>query len=459
MEVQNPENWPLATKWTVTGVMCVVTVAMYTGSAFWSVCIDDAVKRFDISETVAQLGTSLFVVGFGLGPMVWSPLSEMPSVGRLKVYLWTAVIFIACQLPIPLSDNIAVILVCRFLTGFFCSPVLAVGGGTVADMFGPATIGYPMACWELATWGGSAVGPTFAGFTFDRFGYKGPMWELVFLGVLGLMLIICLIPETLPATILHHRAQRLRRGHPHKTFVTYSELQEDRTSLFATMRGLLVKALALNFHEPIVFVLNLYVALVFAIFFGMLESYPYVFKQEPYNFNTGQVGLVFLGIFAGGFVSMIAYFIFLWKHQDHCFDENGNITPEERLLPAIPSGLFVPLGLFWYGWTTHIHWIMPTLGGFFFGIGMFTIFMSMLSYLPDAYPSYAATVIAGNCLMRAGLAAAFPLFIIPYYELLGPGVTSSILGGLGVLFMPWPLYLFYRGHQLRMRSREARKDI
>lgn len=58
MEVQNPENWPLATKWTVTGVMCVVTVAMYTGSAFWSVCIDDAVKRFDISETVAQLGRS-----------------------------------------------------------------------------------------------------------------------------------------------------------------------------------------------------------------------------------------------------------------------------------------------------------------------------------------------------------------------------------------------------------------
>jgi hypothetical protein len=26
-----------------------------------------------------------------------------------------------------------------------------------------------------------------------------------------------------------------------------------------------------------------------------------------------------------------------------------------------------------YGWTTHLHWILPVLGGSLFGIGMFTI--------------------------------------------------------------------------------------
>ena len=169
--------------------------------------------------------------------------------------------------------------------------------------------------------------------------------------------------------------------------------------------------------------------------------------------------MLFRSIFAGGFISMLLYFIFLRMHQDHCFDENGNITPEERLLPAIPGGLFVPLGLFWYGWTTHMHWIMPALGGLWFGIGMFTIFMAMLSYLPDAYPAVAATTIAGNCLMRATLAAAFPVFIVPFYELLGAGPASSVLGALGLLFVPWPIFLFYRGHKLRMRSKNARRDI
>lgn len=370
--------------------------------------------------------------------MIWSPLSEMPSVGRSRVYLWTAVCFILFQLPIPYCENIGEILVLRFFTGLFCSPVLAVGGGTVADMFGASSRGYPMACWELATWGGSAFGSTLAGFTFERFGYKGPMWELVFLALLGLLMIICLLPETLPAAILHQRAQRLRKTHHRTTFVTYNELEEHKTSLIFVVEGLFVKAITLNFQEPIVFVLNLYIALVFAIFFGMLESYPFVFKNPPYNFSTGQVGLAFLGVFAGGSVSMILYLLFLRLHQDHCFDDHGNITPEERLLPAIPGGLFVPLGLFWYGWTTTQHWIMPVLGGFWFGIGMFTLFMAMLSYLPDAYESVAATVIAGNCLMRAGLAAAFPLFTAPFYAALGPGYASTVLGVLGLLFVPWP---------------------
>lgn len=391
--------------------------------------------------------------------MVFSPLSELPSVGRLRVYFWAAFAYIICQIGIPFCTKIEGVLILRFLTGFLCSPVLAVGGGTVADMFGPSTRGYPLAFWELATWGGSAVGPTFAGFTYERFGYKGPMWELVFLAVFAVILITTSLPETLPGAILHQRAQRLRKANKHTKFVTYNELEESKTSFFAVIRGLFTKAIALNFQEPIVFVLNLYVALVFAIFFGMLESYPFVFKNEPYNFNSGQVGLTFLGIFAGGFISMILYMLFLRYHQDNRFDDNGNITPEERLWPAMPGGLFVPLGLFWYGWTTHIHWIMPVLGGFWFGIGVFTIFMAMLSYLPDAYPSVAATVIAGNCLMRAGLAAAFPLFTIQFYESLGAGPATSILGALGLLFVPWPIVLFYKGHALRMKSKNARKDI
>ena len=305
--------------------------------------------------------------------MIWSPLSELPSVGRRRVYAYTAVAFIIFQLPIALVHNIETIFVCRFFTGFFCSPVLAVGGGTVADMFSPIKIGYPMALWELATWGGSALGPTFAGFTYERFGYKGPMWELVFLAVVGLALILCLLPETLPSAILHFRANRLQRMHKHESFVTYNELEEARTPFVSKVRGLFVKALVLNFQEPIVLVLNLYVALVFAIFFGMLESYPYVFKSAPYYFNAGETGLAFLGVFAGGFISMLVYFVFLSQHQDHQFDEDGKISPEDRLWPAVPGGLFVPAGLLLYGWTTHLHFMFPVLGGTLFGIGMFTI--------------------------------------------------------------------------------------
>ena len=133
---------------------------------------------------------------------------------------------------------------------------------------------------------------------------------------------------------------------------------------------------------------------------------------------------------------------------------------QHTCIGSVSGTLIVPLSSRIVGhMLTEVNFVVPTLGGFWFGIGMFTIFMAMLSYLPDAYPSVAATTIAGNCLMRAILAAAFPVFMIPYYEALGAGVASSILGVVGILFIPWPIILYYRGKNLRMKSKNARKDI
>lgn len=50
----------MATKVMVTAVTCLVTVALYTGSAFWSVCIDEAIVVFHTSNVIAQLGEYSF---------------------------------------------------------------------------------------------------------------------------------------------------------------------------------------------------------------------------------------------------------------------------------------------------------------------------------------------------------------------------------------------------------------
>lgn len=44
-------------------------------------------------------------------------------------------------------------------------------------------------------------------------------------------------------------------------------------------------------------------------------------------------------------------------------------------IPALFFGsFFVPIGLFWYGWSAQakIHWIMPIIGSGIFGFGMMT---------------------------------------------------------------------------------------
>lgn len=88
------------------------------------------------------------------------------------------------------------------------------------------------------------------------------------------------------------------------------------------------------------------------------------------------------------------------------------------------------------------------------------LFNSVLNYLPDAYPEYAASVLAGNDFMRSSFGAGFPLFARAMYDKLGVGWASSLLGFLAIAFIPIPFVLYKYGATLRKNhSKRARKDI
>jgi len=99
-------------------------------------------RSFNVSEEAALLSVSLFVVGFGVGPMAFAPLSEV--VGRKPIYVYTlglAVIFI---IPGAVAKNIGTLLVCRLIDGIAFSAPITIIGGTLADVclpnfFEPAT--------------------------------------------------------------------------------------------------------------------------------------------------------------------------------------------------------------------------------------------------------------------------------------------------------------------------------
>ncbi|PSK34815.1 hypothetical protein B9Z65_1398 [Elsinoe australis] len=134
---ENPRNWSRVKRYFVTFQICLLTMGVYSGSAIYTPAIPFIEEQFQVSETVAILGLCLFVAGYGLGPMVVAPLSEMPQIGRTPIYIITLAIFVALQVPTALSSNIGMLFGFRFLTGLFGSPVLATGGATLADIYRP----------------------------------------------------------------------------------------------------------------------------------------------------------------------------------------------------------------------------------------------------------------------------------------------------------------------------------
>lgn len=109
----------------VTFEICLLTFSVYIGSAIYTAGELNLMNEFKIGQVPATLGLTLYVAGYGLGPLIWSPLSEIPPVGRNPVYIATLAIFVALQVPTALAGNLGTLLAFRFLTGFFGSPALA----------------------------------------------------------------------------------------------------------------------------------------------------------------------------------------------------------------------------------------------------------------------------------------------------------------------------------------------
>ncbi|CZR60891.1 related to FLR1-Putative H+ antiporter regulated by yAP-1 and involved in multidrug resistance [Phialocephala subalpina] len=458
---ENPMNWSMGKKHFVTFLICLLTFSVYIGSAIYSAGTQEITQVFGVSQVAATLGLTLFVAGYGLGPMIFTPMSEIPQIGRNPVYIGTLVVFVFFQFAVIYAKNFGMLLAFRFLTGFFGSPVLATGGASLGDMYKPAKRAYAIGIWGLAAICGPVLGPLIGGFAAQHKGWQWPIWELLWLSGFSLIVMVLFLPETSSANILYRRTRRLRKVTGRDDLKCEPELMGEQMTGKDIVMMTLVKPFSLTFTEPILFLLNLYIALIYGLLYVWFESFAIVF-EGIYGFNLGEEGLSFVGILVGGFVVMPLFFYYLWKVQEPQFNENGEIKPEKRLPPAfVGASVSIPICLFWFGWTsrTSVHWIVPIIGSSFFTIGAFLLFNSVLNYLGDAYPEHAASVYAGNDFMRSSFGAGFPLFAAAMYYNLGVGWASSLLGFLSICFIPIPFALYFYGERIRKASKRARYDL
>lgn len=457
---ENPRNWAMWKKFFVTFQICFLTFSVYIGSAIYTPGLYGVMEQFGVSNVAALLGLTLFVLGYAIGPMFWSALSEMPYFGRNPVYIGTLALFVVLQLGVIYAKNFGMLLAFRFITGFVGSPVLATGGATIADMYVPKKQVYGITFWGIAAICGPALGPVVGGFAVEAQGWTWTIWELMWLSSVCLIFLIIFLPETSTSNILYRRTVRYRKLTGNKNLKCQPEIEAEGMTNNEIVQMTFIRPFTLSFTEPIVFILNLYIALIYALIYLWFESFPIVFVGI-YGFSLGTLGLAFLGILVAAIVTIPPFFWYAHTYMEPLFNENGEIKPEYRLPPAFVGAFLIPICMFWFGWSSRpsIHWIMPIIGSGFFSTGAFLLFISVLSYLGDAYPKYVASVYAGNDLVRSAFGAGFPLFANAMYSKLGVGWASSLLGFLSIAFLPIPFILYHYGERIRSQSKMARHDI
>ena len=349
--------------------------------------------------------------------MLWSPLSELPRLGRCTIYFGTFLAFTLLQLPCGYAPNMAVFLVFRFLAGFVGSPALATGGATITDMYDPARSAYGLCVWGSFGICGPVFGPILGGFAAEARGWRWTVWVVAWMASAVVVLLFFCMPESNAANILYRRAKRLRKTLARKDLRSQSEIDAANTAATSKKNAatsqlrVLSAAFILAFTEPIVFALDLYTALLYGILFLWFESFPFVFGNI-YHFTLAQQGLVFLGIFVGGVVTLPLFLLWI-KHRIVPRFTRPDFVPEMVLPPTFFGSAALPVCLFFYGWSAKesVHWIVPVIGSSFFTVSIITLFNPVSNYLGIAYPKQSASIFAGNALFRASFGAIFPLFV------------------------------------------------
>lgn len=137
------------------------------------------------------------------------------------------------------------------------------------------------------------------------------------------------------------------------------------------------------------------------------------------------------------------------------FIKHGRPIPEERLPPMIVGAIVLPIGLFWFAWTSdpHITWVPQVLSVALIGMGMLVAFWQGINYIIDCYGYYSNSAIAVNTFIRSIAGAGFPLFASAMYHKLGVAWGTSLLAFLCVAFIPAPVLFYVYGGRIRATSK------
>ncbi|KAK3300728.1 major facilitator superfamily domain-containing protein [Chaetomium fimeti] len=449
---ENPKNWSKAWKWYITMVVAVTCFVVAFNSSVITSDVPGVSESFNVSHEAALVPISVFVVGFGVGPMIFAPLSEV--FGRRIIYgstLFIAVVFI---IPCAVSKNIGTLIVCRLIDGIAFSAPMTLVGGTLADLWRNEERGVPMAAFSAAPFIGPAIGPLVGGFLSDAAGWRWLYWIQLILSFVVWVLITFTVPETYAPTILARRAAKLRKQTGDNGHVTEAEL--DQRPFSQRIGVFLIRPFQLLFRELIVFLVSLYMSVLYGLLYMFFVAYPIIFEARK-GYSSGTTGLMFIPIAVGVILSATCapmvnkhYLTLVAKH-------NGRPPAETRLIPMMISCWFIPAGLFIFAWTSYerLIWVGPCLAGLPVGFGFIFLYNSANNYLVDSYQHQAASALAAKTFIRSFWGAAVVLFTEQMYDRMGDQWASSFLAFLSLACCAIP-FLFWRyGAAIRRRSKYA----
>ncbi|KAJ6170116.1 hypothetical protein N7485_007462 [Penicillium canescens] len=421
---ENPLNWTSKRKLGTTCSIALITLLTPLGSSMFAPGVPRLVKDFGVTSTeLSSFVVSVYLLGYCFGPLLLAPLSEM--YGRQYLYHGCNILYVIWTIACAVAPEIGSLIVRK-------------GGGA-------------MAAWAIGPLIGPVIGPIAGAFLSQAKGWRWTFWVLAMASGAISFTSIFTIRESYAPTLLARKTKKLQKETGNMNL--RSALDSGRTPRDLFLFSI-VRPTKMLFLSPIVFLLSLYVGVVYGYLYLLFTTITPVF-EETYGFSQGIVGLSYLGIGIGSILGLVILGATSDRLLNYLSAKNGVRKPEYRLPPMIPGSLFVPASLFMYGWSAyyHTHWIVPIIGTSLLGVGMLVSFMTVSTYLVDAFTIYAASAMAANTVFRSLAGAMLPLAGPKMYQALGLGWGNSLLGFIALALCVLPVIFWLYGERIRTSKR------
>ncbi|KAJ5180804.1 hypothetical protein N7492_004014 [Penicillium capsulatum] len=342
-------------------------------------------QEFHTNTSLSLLPFSLYVYGLAFGPTVSAPLSE--TFGQRFIYILVTPVVLLFILGAGFARNFATLAVCRLLAGIAVSAPLAVGAGTIMDLWSGISTHWGVILLMTTAFLGPALG-----------------------GTVGVWIFALGAEEIYAGPIIRHRAKKLGLPIPPRP------VPRGWAGLRFLATVTLARQVYMLLREPMVLLCSLYSSLNFSILFCFLASIPLIFGTT-YGFTPGEAGLVLIGIAVGCILGGLALMVIdgyavKW-YRDRYTDGS---TPERMLWGAMLGGPLMAVSLFWFAWTARpgIHWMSGIVATGVFGFSNILVFVSTMLYLTNVCGAqYGASALAANGLLRYLVGGSFPLLRFP----------------------------------------------
>ncbi|GJC81560.1 efflux pump vrtL [Colletotrichum liriopes] len=446
---ENPKNWNMKRKAKVVfGMSLFVFISLFAVSLIAPTLPAISSELHIKQPAVQEMVLSIFLLGFAFGPLLASPLSE--TYGRMRVIQSWNLLYTIFNAVCGTSQSREAIIALRFVSGFFASATLGIGGGTISDLFRSNERGKGIAIYSWCSVAGPLFGVILGGFVAKYTTWRWAFFATSILSVFIQLAGVYLLEETYPSLLLRKKKWKLIRETGDSRYYTPYDHLDNVTARVLSHN--LIRPFKLLATQPIVQVMALYNAFLYGNTYIFYADFVNLWTDR-YNQSVQIAGLNYISIAISSGLATAIYTMTIDRIYRAMSRRNGGQgKPEFRIPVMVPGTLLLGVGLFWYGWSAKaiLHWIMPNIGCALFVAGATVCTSSVNAYIVDTYGQYSASAIAAISILRCLAGFTFPMFA-PY--ILGYGWAGTVLGLIALgIGLPAVGLLWQFGSYLRQKS-------